>query len=182
MSKLGMIAPENATGRAKTLLDSVKAKLGMTPNMMRTMAMSPSVLEGYLNFAGALASGALDVKVRERIALAVAEANGCNYCLAAHSLLGKSVGLSIAEITAARKGGSSDPRVAEAVGFAVELVRSRGAVDGAGLARLKSVGYTDGEIAEIVANVAINLFTNYFNLVADTAIDFPPAAPLASAA
>lgn len=182
MSKLGMIAPESATGSAKTLLDSVKTKLGMTPNMMRTMAVSPSVLEGYLNFAGALSGGALDAKLRERIALAVAEANGCNYCLAAHSLLGKGAGLSTAEMVAARKGGSSDTRIAEAVGFAAELVRSRGAVDEGAVARLKSVGYTDGEVAEIVANVALNVFTNYFNLVADTVIDFPQAAPLTAAA
>lgn len=173
MTRLTPVDPAAATGRAKALLDSVKARLGMTPNMMATMARSPAVLDAYLGFATVLAGGQLDGRMRERLALAVGEANGCNYCLSAHSLLGKGAGLSAAEIAAAREGGSADPRIAEGLRFAQAVVAERGNVTDADLARVRAVGYTDGEIGEIVANVALNIFTNYFNRVAATAIDFP---------
>jgi AhpD family alkylhydroperoxidase len=111
--------------------------------------------------------------MRERLALAVGEANGCNYCLSAHSLLGKGAGLSDAEIAAARDGSSADLRIGEGLRFARAVVDERGAVADADLARVRAAGYSDGEIGEIVANVALNIFTNYFNQVAATAIDFP---------
>ena len=173
MTRLTPIDPAAATGKAKALLDGVKAKLGMTPNMMATMAQSTAVLDAYLGFVAALAGGKLDGRMRERLALAVGEANGCNYCLSAHSLLGKGAGLSDAEIAAARDGSSADLRIAEGLRFARAVVDERGAVADADLARVRAAGYSDGEIGEIVANVALNVFTNYFNQVAATAIDFP---------
>jgi uncharacterized peroxidase-related enzyme len=177
MPRLSVIDPEIAEGKAKTLLDAVKGALGSVPNMTRGMARSPAVLEGYLAFSKALAGGALDAKLRERIALATAEANGCDYCLAAHSFIGRRVGLSEGDIAAARDGAAADPRAAAALGFVRRLVAARGAAADDDIAGLRAAGFVDGEIGEIVANVALNLLTNYFNMVAQTDIDFPAAAP-----
>ena len=103
MSRISQIVPESATGKARELLDAVKSKLGLVPNMTRAMANAPAALDGYLSLSGAVEAGHLSVADRERIALAVAEANGCDYCLAAHSYIGKNVAkLSEAEINAAR--------------------------------------------------------------------------------
>jgi uncharacterized peroxidase-related enzyme len=173
MSRLNAIDPALATGKAKELLDAVKAKLGLTPNMMRTMAGSPAVLEGYLSFGAALGGGSLPARLREQIALAVAEANGCDYCLSAHSALGRLAGLKDDEIARSREAASSDPRAQAALAFAAAVVAGRGTVDDEAFAEIRRAGFTDGEIAEILANVAINVFTNYFNKAAETAIDFP---------
>ena len=102
MSHLKAISPESSTGKVKDLFGAVQDKLGMVPNMMRVMANSPSVLEGYLQFSGALSHGKLSARTREQLALAVAEANGCEYCLAAHSTIGKKLGLSADQIHEAR--------------------------------------------------------------------------------
>ncbi len=167
------ISPEDAAGRAKELLDGVQATLGMIPNLMRTMANSPAVLEAYLNFTGALAMGSLPARLREQIALTVAEVGGCDYGLAAHSALGKVVGLSHQDILDSRQGTSPDRRVDAALQFARTVIHQRGRVGDDDIAPLRRVRYGDGEIAEIVANVALNLFSNYFNHVADTVVDFP---------
>ena len=167
------VDPKQATGAAKTLLDAVKAKMGMTPNMTRNMARSPAVLEGYLSLAGALAGGGLDAKLRERIALATAQANGCEYCLSAHSLLGKGAGLTPAEISAARAGDATDARTHAALQFAKKLLANRGNATDADVATLRDAGFDDGGIGEIIANVALNVFTNYFNNVTHPVVDFP---------
>lgn len=177
MSVISPLNPDTAQGKAKTLLDAVKAQLGATPNLFRVMAHSPTALEGFLSLNGALGGGSLDGKLRERIALAVAEENGCGYCLSAHSYLGKSVGLDDAEIGAARDGRSADFRSAEALRFAVKMVRDRGRADPSEISRLRNAGFNDGQIVEIVANVVANIFTNYVNHVAATAIDFPAVEP-----
>ena len=150
----------------------VNAKLGFTPNMMRTMALSPAALEGYLALSAALARGLLPATLREQIAIAVAEANGCGYCLAAHSTVGKMVGLTNADVLASRRGTVTDLKAAAALEFARVAVAARGDVTDADLKRVREAGYGDAEVAEIVANVALNVFTNYFNLVAGTEIDF----------
>ena len=173
MPRLQPITTEDADDKAKELLNHVQAKLGMTPNIMRTMAVSPAVLEAYLGFGEALAKGALSSKLREQIALTVAEANGCNYCLAAHSAIGRAVGLSEEALLDSRRSFSTDKKDNAALKFARKLVDNRGVVDDNEISRLHDTGYSDGEIAEIVANVTHNIFTNYFNQVADTAIDFP---------
>jgi uncharacterized peroxidase-related enzyme len=174
MPRLQAINPETASGKAKKLLDKVQAKLGMTPNILRTMANSPAVLEAYLGFSTALKGGLLPAKLREQIALAVSEANGCEYCLAAHSAVGKMVGLSEEDILDSRHGGSPDSKVEAALRFASQMVEKRGWVSDEDVVRLRSAGYEDAEIAEIVANVALIMFTNYFNHVAETVVDFPP--------
>ena len=173
MPRLPAISPEHAAGRAKELLDGVQATLGMIPNLMRTMANSAAVLEAYLNFTGALAMGSLPATLREQIALTVAEVNGCDYSLAAHAATGKMVGLSHQHILDSRQGTSPDRRVEAALQFARTLVHQRGWVGDEDIARLRRVRYGDDEIAEIVANVAVNLFSNYFTHVADTVVDFP---------
>lgn len=182
MSRLQALDPAAATGKAQALLDGVRKKLGLVPNMMRTMASSPAVLEGYLGLSGALGSGQLLATLREQIALAVAQANGCNYCLAAHSLLGSKAGLANGDVVAARRGDASDPRAHAAIRFALAVVASRGGVADAELERVRGAGFGDGEIAEIVAHVALNVLTNYLNRVADTEIDFPRAPALTSEA
>ena len=170
MPRLPAISPEDAAGQAKELLDGVQAKLGMIPNLMRTMANAPAVLEAYLHFNGALAMGSLPATLREQIALTVAEVNGCDYGLAAHSAVGQVVGLSHQDILDSRQGTSPASKVEAALRFAQKLVHQRGWVRDDDVARLRRVGYSDGEI---VANVAVNLFSNYFNHVADTVVDFP---------
>ncbi len=159
---------------AQPLLQAVKKQLGMVPNLFRVVGNSPAALEGYLGLNGALAKGSLEAPTRERVALAVAEVNGCDYCLSAHSYLGKNLSkLSDAEIAANRSGGSTDPKAEAAVQFAVKLVEARGHVSDADIQAVKRAGYTDAQIVEIVLHVALNTLTNYVNVVAETEIDFP---------
>ena len=181
MTRLQAIDPETATGPAKQLLDGVQKKLGFTPNIMRTMANSPAVLQGYLNFSNALGKGSLSPKLREQIALVVAQDNQCEYCLAAHSAIGRTVGLSEEAIRDSRRGESPDGKEAAILEFASTLVVNRGWVTDKELAKLHKAGVTEGEIAEIIANVGLTLFTNYFNHVAQTEIDFPEVEELAVA-
>ncbi|MGE5850348.1 MAG: carboxymuconolactone decarboxylase family protein [Candidatus Methylomirabilota bacterium] len=173
MPRLAALDPTEATGKAKELLNGVQETLGMTPNLVRTMANSPAVLEAYLGFNTALSRGRLGGKVREQIALAVAETNGCEYCLSAHTAIGKKVGLPEEDLLTSRQWGSSDPKATAALEFARAILARRGQVTDADLTAVRNAGYGDTEIAEIVANVALNIFTNYFNLVAETTVDFP---------
>jgi uncharacterized peroxidase-related enzyme len=178
MSRLNQINPEETTGKAKELLEAVRSKLGMVPNMTRAMASSPAVLEGYLQLSGALGHGKLPAKVREEIALAVAEANSCHYCLAAHSTIGKMVGLTADQIRDSRQGTAVDPKTHALIRFARKLVEARGQITDRDVADVREVGFDDGAIAEVVANVALSVFTNYFNNVAETDVDFPKAEAL----
>jgi uncharacterized peroxidase-related enzyme len=173
MSRFEKIDATAATGRTKELLDSVKQKFGMAPNITRVMANSPAVLEGYLSFSGALAGGTLDPQLRERIAIAVASANECDYCLAAHTAAGKMMGLSREELTAAQQAESVGEKESIAMRFATKLVRERGWVDDEDVNSLRQAGFDDGQIVEIIAVTVLNIFTNYFNHVAETEIDFP---------
>lgn len=178
MSRMNQIDPENAAGKAKELFDAVRGKLGVVPNMTRVMASAPAVLEGYLQLSGALGKGTLSAKVREEIALAVGQANRCDYCLAAHSTIGKKVGLTADQIRASRLGTATDARTDTLIRFARKLVDARGQVTDHDLAAVREAGFDDAAIAEVVANVALNVLTNYFNIVAETDIDFPRAEAL----
>lgn len=180
-ARISALDPAQATGRVAELFASVKAKLGAIPNLFRTFGHSPAVLEGYVGFSGALANGVLPAPVREQLALAVAEANGCDYCLAAHSLLGKGAGLSPADIESARRGDASDPKVHALLQFARAVVAQRGAVSDDVVATARAAGASDAELVEVVAHVAVNVLTNYTNNVARTAVDFPRAKPLSEA-
>ena len=155
------------------MLDAIFKKLGVVPNLFRVFALSPATLEGLLGLSGAL-SKTLDVKTRERIAIAVANVNGCDYCLSAHTY----IGLNLAKITPedaeqSRKGSSTDPKAAAAVRFAVKVAQNRGKVTDADVAAVKLAGYSEAQIVDIVGVVAENVLTNFLNNVAQTDIDFP---------
>jgi uncharacterized peroxidase-related enzyme len=173
MSRLTAIDSATATGKAKELLDAVQAKLKITPNMTKVMANSPAVLEAYLSFSGALAGGQLPAKLREQIALEVAELNSCQYCLSAHTTIGKMVGLNEAEIQEGREGKSDSPKTRAALQFVRELVSRKGLLANAEVDAVRKAGFSEGEIAELIANTVLNIFTNYFNNTADVDIDFP---------
>jgi uncharacterized peroxidase-related enzyme len=156
------------------LLEGVKKQLGVVPNMFRLIANSPAALKGYVGLTDALNKGTLPAATRERIALAVAEINGCSYCLSAHTYLGKNLAkLDDAEISANRQGASNEPKADAAVRFAVELVRERGHVGEDGVRAVKAAGYDDAQVIEIVLHVALNTWTNFINVVGATDIDFP---------
>lgn len=178
MSRIKPVDPAAADEKVKPLLDAVQAKLGVTPNMMRTMAQSPAVLEGYLSLSGALANGTIRGPLGELIALDVAEANGCAYCLSAHSFLGTNVAnLNPEEIGAARSADSGDPKTRAALRFARQVNEQRGQVSDAQVQAVRDAGFEDAAIAELVAHVALNVLTNYFNNTAQTEIDFPVVRP-----
>lgn len=181
MSRINTPATIEATpAESQPLLLNLKKQIGSVPNLFRAVANSPAALEGFLGLQGALAKGKLAAPTRERIALAIAEVNGCHYCLSAHSYLAKFVAkLDDAEINANRHGGSNDAKADAAVRFAVKVATERGHVSDADVKALRDAGYEDGEVVEIVLHVAVNTWTNYFNEVAGTEIDFPVAAPLA---
>lgn len=173
MPRIQPVRPETADPKTAELLGGVKKKLGMVPNLISTMAQSTAVANAYLGFSQTLAGGSLPPRLREQIALTVGQANECGYCIAAHCAIGQKAGLSVSEVAQARKGTAADDKDKAALVFARKLVDQRGRVTDADLDQVRRVGYGDGEISEIVANVALNLFTNYFNHVADTEIDFP---------
>lgn len=173
MSRITIPARDAAPAAAQPLLDAVEKQLGVVPNLFRLVALSPAALQGMLGLNGALGK-ALDVKTRERIALAVAQINGCDYCLSAHTYLGLNLArLDEAEIAMNRKGASLDPKADAAVRFAAKVTQSRGKVSDADLAAVRVAGFTDAQIVEIVAVVAENVLTNFVNNVAETEIDFP---------
>jgi uncharacterized peroxidase-related enzyme len=176
MQTIQPIQTENASVEAKRLLQAVSAEYGLIPNMMKAMAQSPSALEGYLRFSSALAGGALDPKFREQIALTVAQANGCVYSLAAHTSSAGRLGVAGDEILSSREAWSPDTKRSAGLKFARDIVISSGDGPGEDLRQLRQAGYSDGEIVEIIANVALNIYANYFNIVARTELDFPKVA------
>jgi len=181
MPRIKGIKPDQATGQAKQLFDTLNEKYGMVPNLARTLANSPSALQGYLAFGEALEGSELSATLREQVALTVSEANGCGYCVAAHCAIGKSVGLSDSELTDARQSSSPDSKIDAALDFARKLVEERGWVNDEDLDRVRRAGYDDGAITDIVAIVAWKTFANYFNHVAGTDVDFPAVPEIAVA-
>lgn len=173
MPRIAALEPQNAPGKSKDLLEGVSKKLGFAPNMMRTMAHSPTALQAYLGLSGALAHGAIPAKVHEQFAVLSAEENACDYCLAAHSAIGKSVGLSSKELIAARRGDADDPKAAALLKLGRQVLATQGAVSNEDLAAARKAGVTDAELVELVAHVALNVLTNYFNRFAETEVDFP---------
>jgi uncharacterized peroxidase-related enzyme len=173
MSRLTIPSRDQAPAASKPLLDAVEKQLGVIPNLFRLVGLSPAALEGYVSLNGAL-SKTLDAKTRERIALAIAQSNSCDYCLSAHSYLGLNLAkLDQNEVWRNRQGHSSDVKADAALVFARRVAETRGRVSDAELTAVKSAGYTDAQVVEIVANVALNVLTNFINNVAHTDIDFP---------
>ncbi len=173
MTRLSPVNPDTAEGQAKELLSAVKQAMGSTPNIFTTFANAPAALEGYLNFNQALSKGALNPKLREKIALVTAGANGCDYCASAHTFLGDKAGIEADELTSALKGQSIDPKDNAALIFASQLIENRGRVTDGDVQAVKKAGFTDEEVIEILAHVALNTFTNYFNEAFKTENDFP---------
>ncbi|MBX7164874.1 MAG: peroxidase-related enzyme [Pirellulales bacterium] len=179
MPRLTQIDPERANPQQAELFAAVKSKLGRVPNLLRALGNSAAALRGYLDFSSALGTGkGLNAQQREIIALAVAEANGCEYCLAAHSTIGKLVGLTPDAIEAARRADGVDGAGRAVARFARSILQSRGRVSDADLETFRSAGFGDDAVAEIVGHVALNVLTNFFNNLVETDIDFPAAAPL----
>jgi uncharacterized peroxidase-related enzyme len=176
MPRLHPVDPAQTEGKAAILLDGVRKKYGMVPNLLATLAHAPAALEAYLGLGQALGRGSLDARTREAIALTVAGENGCDYCASAHSAVGARLGMAAEELAANLRGRSSDPRVAATLRFARAVVVERGWVGDAELTAARAAGLGDREITEIVAAVAASIFSNYFNHVAGTEIDFPPVA------
>lgn len=177
MNRITQLDPAATTGKAKQIFDGVQAKLGVVPNLFRVFGNSPAALEGYLNFSGALATGVLSAKVREQIALAVAEMNYCGYCLSAHTYIGGKVGLNQDEITAARKVEATDEHTAAILNLVRSIILQRGELSAAEFQAARTANLTDAEIVETVSNVAVNILTNYLNHVAQTVVDFPEVKP-----
>ena len=173
MSRIQAIDPDQAPASARPSLDAVQASLGGIPNLFRVATNSTAALDALVSTIGALSKGTLSAATREAIALAVAEANGCEYCLSAHAALGTGAGLSQADIDDARHGRAADPKLNATLDFSRNLVINRGHPTDTEVQQLRRAGVTDGEILEIVAHVAFNIFTNYLNQTADTQIDFP---------
>ena len=173
MSRIQTIDPDQAPASVHPILSDVQASLGAIPNLFRVATNSPAALGALVGAVGALSKGAINAPAREAIALTVAEANGCDYCLSAHAVLGTGAGLSETDIEDARHGRASDSKIDAMLGFSRNLVVNHGHATDTEVEQLRRAGVTNGEIVEIVANVALNIFTNYLNKVADTEIDFP---------
>jgi uncharacterized peroxidase-related enzyme len=176
MSRIQAIDPRTATGAAKPLLDAVQAQLGITPNFIRVLANSPKALEGFLGLYGATAGFAVDKATQERIALAVAEGNACQYCVSAHTAIGRHAGLSNEEMLLNRGGGSADAKAGAAVSLAKALNDNLGEITGAEFEAARTAGLADGEIVEIISVVALNIFTNIIGKATRIEIDFPKVA------
>lgn len=173
MPRIPVVTPENATEEQTAVLTTVKSKMGGVPNILGAMTQSPAVANAYLSMSGALGQGSLTGRLREQIALAVGQLNSCDYCVAAHTQIGKGAGLTVEETVAARRVSATEEKEQVALNFVKKLVTDRANVSDEDVDAVRNAGYTDGEVAELVANTALNLFTNYFNHVAGTEVDFP---------
>ena len=182
MSRIPVPAIDQAPAASQDALRAVEKALGFAPNLYKVLANSPAALNAALGFNGALGQGALDKRTAGRIALAIANVNGCDYCNAAHTALAAGLRLDAAEIDANRRGRSGDAKADAAVAFAQAVARARGGVSAADVDAVRAAGYGDAELVEIVAHVAFNTFTNYVNEVFKTPIDFPAAPPALRAA
>jgi len=176
MSRIELQNPQNATGERKEILSQIHAAFGTTPNMFKAIANSTPALKMMWSAFGALGSGKLGSKLGEQIAVAVADLNRCEYCLSAHTALGKGAGLTAEVMSQAQGGKSSDPKTQAALTFAIKLVKERANVSPDDISALKKAGYSEEEIAEILAHVALNIFTNYTNVAFDVPVDFPKVA------
>jgi len=173
MNRVPLIDRANTTTERHQLLDQIHNAFGATPNMFRAVANSPAALKSMWAAFGALGAGTLGAKLGEQIAVAVADRNACEYCLAAHTMLGRKAGASAEEMTAAQMGEASDPKTQAALRFALKLVDQRAQVSDADVQALRDVGFSDEAVVEILAHVALNLFTNYVNVAFAVPVDFP---------
>ena len=171
MTRVALV--NGASGASKPLLDEINSAFGVTPAMFRAVANSPAALQSMWGAFKALGSGVIGARLGEQIAVAVANRNACDYCLAAHTALGRKAGVGADDMAAAQVGESADPKTAAVLRFALALVDERGQVGDAAVRSLRSAGFDDEHIVEIVAHVALNLFTNYVNVAFAVPVDFP---------
>lgn len=176
MPRIHPIDPSTASAAVTAQLEGTRKMLGLTPNMFTTAANSPAALIALNGFFAALAKGSLGGKIGERVAIAIAQENHCEYCLSAHTALGAMHGVDAAELSNARSGNSTDAKANAAIALALAIVKLRGQVDDAVLTSARNSGLSEGEIVEVVAHVALNVFTNYLNNVSETVVDFPVVA------
>lgn len=172
-TRIETLNPETTTGKSKELFDAVQNKLGFIPNLIKVFGNSPATLQTYLSLGELAASGNFTNKFREQLALAIAEENACNYCLSAHTAIGKMNGLTEEQTEQNRQGIAADPKVQAGLQFAQDVTRNRGQVSTEAIQAVKDAGYNDGDILEIVLNVVSNTLTNYVNHIAETEVDFP---------
>ncbi|MDR0181898.1 carboxymuconolactone decarboxylase family protein [Lysobacter arvi] len=173
MSRVPLVNPKDTTGERQAILGQIHSAFGATPNMFRAVANSTAALKSMWGAFGALGGGVIAPRLGEQIAVAIANRNACEYCLAAHTALGRKAGASSEEMTAAQDGQSQDPKTATALRFALRVVEGRGQIADADVDSLRSAGFNDEEIVEILAHVALNLFTNYVNVAFAVPVDFP---------
>ncbi len=173
MSNLPMKDPANATGKQKEIFAQINGAIGVVPNMFKTIGNSSAALESMWASFGALGNGKLGAKLGEQIAVLVADINRCEYCLAAHTFLGQKAGVSAEQMAQAQAGLSADKKTQAALDFAAKLVKNRAQVTKADVQKVRDAGFSDEEIAEILAHVALNIFTNYTNVAFDVPVDFP---------
>ena len=176
MTRVQLINPADTTPNRQAVLEQVHKAFGSTPNMFKAVANSPAALKSMWGFFGALGTGVLGAKLGEQIAVAIADHNRCEYCLAAHTALGMGAGASAQDMSAAQAGRSTDPKTAAALAFALKVVDKRAQLSNDDFATLRAAGYTDEHIVEILAHVALNIFTNYVNVALDMPLDFPKVA------
>jgi AhpD family alkylhydroperoxidase len=181
MTRIAPVAIDTAPAAAAEGLVATRAMFGRIPNMFATAAQSPAALTAMNGFFAALSSGVIGGRVGEQVAIAIAEANACEYCLAAHTAIGGLHKVPITDLAAARVGRSSDPRAHAAITFALDVLHARGRVDDSAIAAARAAGLGDGEFVELVAHVALNVFTNSLNNLAQTEVDFPRVPELAAA-
>ena len=173
VSRVALVDPKQAQGDVKVVLDQIQGAFGATPAMFRAVANSSAALKSLWGSFGALGGGVIPARLGEQIAVAVADRNACEYCLAAHTMLGRKAGASAEEMAAAQAGESADPKTAAALRFALKVVNDRAQVTDADVQSLREAGFDDGAIVEILAHVALNLFTNYVNVALAVPVDFP---------
>ena len=173
MSRINVVTKENANAEQKALLDAIQSQLGMVPNFLKVFANSPAALRAFLGLHGIAGEGSLDAQTRERIALALAQQNSCQYCVSAHTAIGRKAGLNAAEIEANRAGTSEDAKAAAAVKFAKALAEHSGEVTTTEIVAVRNAGYSDAEIVEIITHVGMNLLTNILGKASRVEIDFP---------
>lgn len=176
MSRVPLHTASTAPAASQPLLAQVQGAFGATPNMFRAVANSPAALQLMWAGFGALGGGSLPAKLGEQVAVAIADRNRCEYCLAAHTALGRKAGASAGEMAEAQAGHSADPQTAAALAFALKVVEYRAAVTAADVQELRNAGFSDEAVVELLAHVALNLFTNYINVALAVPVDFPKVA------
>lgn len=173
MSRIPQVTPEAANNEQRELYQAITAQLGMVPNFLKVFANSPSALRAFLGLHTIAGEGSLDPQTRERIALALAEKNACQYCVSAHTAIGRKAGLSSEEMEANRAGGSHDAKADAAVRFARALAEHSGDITAAELLAVRNAGYSDAAIVEIITHVGMNILTNILGKASRVEIDFP---------